>query len=73
MEQQKLDRINELARKAKTEGLTAEEEKERAALRAEYIAAYRESLRSQLEGLRVQSPDGSIAPLKKKTDSGTLS
>ncbi len=73
MEQQKLDRINELARKAKTEGLTAEEEQERAVLRAEYIAAYRESLRSQLEGLRVQSPDGSIAPLKKKNDSGALS
>jgi len=66
MEQQKLDRINELARKAKAEGLTAEEEQERATLRAEYIAAYRESLRSQLDGMIIQTPDGKRTPLAKK-------
>ena len=37
MEQKKIDRINELARKAKTEGLTEAETAERAALRSEYI------------------------------------
>ncbi len=68
MEQQKLDRINELAKKAKAEGLTPEEEAERTALRAEYIAAYRASLRSQLDGLRIQTPDGKISPLRKKQD-----
>ena len=45
MEQEKIDRINALARKAKTpEGLTPEETAERAALRAEYVAAFRENL-----------------------------
>ncbi|MBQ3068651.1 MAG: DUF896 domain-containing protein [Clostridia bacterium] len=73
MEQQKLDRINELAKKAKTEGLTPDEEKERASLRAEYIAAYRESLRSQLDGLKIQSPDGTVTPLRKKPTTGTPS
>ncbi|MBR5135145.1 MAG: DUF896 domain-containing protein [Clostridia bacterium] len=66
MEQSKLDRINELARKAKAEGLTAAEEEERAQLRAEYIAAYRESLRSQLDNMVIQSPDGTRTPLSKK-------
>lgn len=68
MEQNKLDRINELARKAKAEGLTAEEEAERAALRAQYIAAYRASLRSQLDHLYIQTPDGKTMPLKKKSE-----
>ncbi len=66
MEQQKIDRINELARKAKAEGLTSEEEQERQVLRAEYIAAYRASLRGQLENLVIQTPDGKQTPLKKK-------
>jgi len=66
VEQSKIDRINELARKAKAEGLTPEEEAERATLRAEYIAAYRESLRGQLDGMVIQTPDGKKRPLGKK-------
>ena len=47
--QKTIDRINELAKKAKSpEGLTAEEVQERDALRKEYIAAWKESLTSQL-------------------------
>ena len=46
--QEKIDRINALARKAKTpEGLTAEETAERAALRQEYVAAVRANLEAQ--------------------------
>ncbi|MBP9987883.1 MAG: DUF896 domain-containing protein, partial [Ruminococcus sp.] len=41
MEQSRIDRINELARKAKSTGLTDEEIKERDILRKEYIEAYR--------------------------------
>ncbi len=49
MEQKKIDRINELARKAKAEGLTEEELKERDILRREYIDSYKASLVSTLE------------------------
>ncbi|MBQ3093692.1 MAG: DUF896 domain-containing protein [Clostridia bacterium] len=73
MEQSKIDRINELARKAKAEGLTPEEEAERASLRAEYIAAYRASLRGQLDSLIIQTPDGKQTPLKKKAADRKLS
>ena len=66
MEQKRIDRINELARKAKTEGLTPEETAERDVLRKEYIEAYRASLRSQLESIRVVDDKGNKTPLKKK-------
>ena len=59
MEKKKIDRINELARKQKTEGLTEEESKEQFALRREYIEAYKQSLVSQLENIRIVEPDGS--------------
>jgi uncharacterized protein YnzC (UPF0291/DUF896 family) len=49
MEKAKIDRINELARKAKAEGLTPEENAERAQLRQEYVDAVRADLVAQLE------------------------
>ena len=67
MEQKQIDRINELARKAKSPaGLTPEEEAERALLRQEYIAAYRASLVSQLENTYIVEPDGTKHKLGKK-------
>ena len=66
MEQFKLDRINELARKAKAEGLTDAELAEQKELRAEYIAAYRRSLRARLENMVLVDEDGNERPLKKK-------
>ena len=54
MEKEKLDRINELARKAKTVGLTDEETVERAALRQEYIEAFRAGTRATLESILIQ-------------------
>lgn len=66
MEQFKLDRINELARKAKTEGLTEAEAQEQKALRAEYIAAYRKSLRTQLENMVLVDENGNKRTLKSK-------
>ena len=53
MELKKLtERINELAKKNKEEGLTLEEQKEREALRREYIDRYKNNLRAQLEQIR---------------------
>ena len=67
MEQRKIDRINELARKAKSpEGLTPEEVAEREALRREYIEAYKRSLTAQLNSTVVQYPDGSRRPLRPR-------
>lgn len=64
---EQIARINELARKAKTTGLTPEEEAERKALRAAYVEAFRESLCSQLDATVVVRPDGSREPLRRKS------
>ena len=61
-----IDRINELARKAKKEGLTDEEKAEQAKLRKEYIAAVRRNLRTQLDNINIQELDGSITNLGEK-------
>lgn len=66
MEQSKIDRINALAKKAKTEGLTPEETAERKALREEYIADFRGSLKAQLDNTVVLNPDGTSFRLKQK-------
>ena len=62
----KLARINELARKAKAEGLTSAETKERDVLRREYIEAVRANLRGQLNNINIQELDGSITNLVEK-------
>lgn len=61
-----IDRINELARKAKSEGLTEEEKQEQAKLRQEYIEGIRNSLRANLNNISVVEEDGSITDLGKK-------
>ena len=67
MTQEKIDRINELARKAKTpEGLTPEELSERDVLRREYIDSYKRSLIGQLDNTYIQYPAGSKKKLEKK-------
>ena len=66
MEQSKIDRINELARKKKAEGLTSAELEEQAALRAEYIAGFRASLTAQLENTVLVDPDGTKHKVEKK-------
>lgn len=67
MEQNKINRINELSKKSRTnEGLTPEEIVEREALRREYIDDMKRNLRAQLENIDVEYPDGKTVPLKKK-------
>ena len=65
--QKDIDRINELARKAKTaEGLTPEELAERDVLRRAYIDSMKASLTGQLDNTVIQYPDGTRKPLQKK-------
>ena len=66
MDQKTIDRINELARKSKSAGLSQEEKEEQARLRQEYIAAIRGNLRAQLDQIDVQEQDGSIVNLCEK-------
>ena len=67
MTDEKILRINELARKSRTpEGLTEEEKAEQARLRAEYVAAFRGSLKAQLDSTVIGNPDGSRTALKDK-------
>ena len=66
MEQSKIDRINELAKKNKAEGLTPEELEEQAALRAEYIAGFRASLTAQLDNTVIVDKDGNRTKVERK-------
>lgn len=61
-----IQRINALARKAKAEGLTDEELKERDALRQRYIASVRENLRAQLDSTYLVTPDGKKQKLQAR-------
>lgn len=65
MESYKIDRINELARKAKIQKLTEQEAAEQKCLREEYIAAFRRSLTDQLENTYIVDEDGSKRKLRK--------
>ena len=66
MEQWKIDRINDLARKAKAEGLTEEETAERAALRKEYVAAVVGNLTQQLDHTWVVDEQGNKRRLRSR-------
>ena len=59
MDPKKIERINELARKKRTVGLTEGEVQEQAALRQEYLEGFRANM-------HIQRPDGTIERLQKK-------
>lgn len=66
MDARKIDRINTLAHKAKSDGLTDEEKREQALLREEYLESIRASLRSRLNSIDIKEADGSITNLGEK-------
>lgn len=66
MEQKKIDRINELARKKKSVGLSEAELSEQKALRAEYLLAVRKNLTATLDNTYIERPDGERIKLQKK-------
>ncbi len=66
MEKKDIDRINELARKKKSVGLTESEVQEHERLRRQYIDEFKESLRATLDQVYIQQEDGSYQKLQKK-------
>lgn len=65
--QEQLERINELANKEKNKGLTKKEKDEQKDLREKYVKAFRENMRSQIEGLKVVDGEGEdVTPEKLK-------
>ncbi len=65
MEQAKINRINELAKKKKAGTLTSEEKVEQAQLREEYIEGYRRAIRHHIEGIKLVDEDGNdVTPEK---------
>ena len=65
MEKEKIQRINELAKK---EFLTEDEKQEQKELRQEYIEEYKASLKAQLDNTYIVDQDGTKTKLKKKNN-----
>ncbi len=66
MTEEKINRINELAHKSKSVGLTDNEKKEQAALRREYIDSFKASLVSQLENTYIVDEKGNKRKVEKR-------
>ena len=66
MTEEKIARINALAKKSKTTGLTEAEKAEQQALRQEYLEDMTSSLRAPLERTTIKEPDGTIHRVSKK-------
>lgn len=66
MDKKDIERINELARKAKTTGLSLEEEEERKALRTRYLQEFRANMKAMLDNTYIMTPDGEKRKLEQK-------
>ena len=67
LDPKKIERINELARKKKTVGLTQVEQDEQLLLRQEYLEAFRGGMRNHIEGLKIVDEEGNdVTPDKLK-------
>ncbi|WP_299092228.1 DUF896 domain-containing protein [uncultured Metabacillus sp.] len=65
----KIDRINELSKKSKVEGLTEKEKMEQQSLRQEYLSAFRSSMKNTLIGVTVVDPNGNdVTPQRLKDE-----
>ena len=64
VKQEKIERINELARKKKAIGLTDDELSEQKELYREYIGEFRTGLRGQLDNMIIERPDGTTIAVK---------
>lgn len=67
LDDNKMKRINELAQKKKTAGLTDQEGKEQTLLRKEYLQSFRQSFKKTIENTTVIDPEGNdVTPDKVK-------
>lgn len=65
---ERIARINELYHKSQAEGLSEEEKEEQARLRKEYVANIRANMKSQLDSITVERPDGTREKLKDRNE-----
>ena len=63
---ERIARINELYHKSQAEGLSEEEKKEQTRLRKEYVENIRANMKSQLDSITVENPDGTREKLKDR-------
>lgn len=67
LSKEKMARINELANKSKTEGLSLKEQTEQKELREEYLERFRGGMRNHIEGMKVVDDEGQdVTPNKLK-------
>ena len=66
MDLKDIERINELYRKSKSEGLNDAEKEEQDRLRKAYVKAFRDNLRGTLNTISIKNPDGTIVNLGEK-------
>lgn len=66
MTDEKIQRINELYRKSKAEGLTEAEKEEQQILRRQFIDDFKRNMRGQLDNISIKEADGSITNLGEK-------
>lgn len=64
--EQLIKRINELAHKAKTTGLSPTEKDEQAHLRQEYLARFRQNFTDVLDNTVIMQPDGTKTPVTRR-------
>lgn len=65
---ERIARINELYHKSQAEGLSEEEKEEQARLRKEYVENIRANMKSQLDSIIVENPDGTREKLKDRNE-----
>ncbi|ALX47844.1 DUF896 domain-containing protein [Lentibacillus amyloliquefaciens] len=68
LSKEKLDRINQLAKKSKEEGLTIKEQSEQKELRQEYLQNVRKSFKNQFKSMTVKDPEGNDVTPQKVRD-----